>query len=65
MEATLFTSAYDSEGTKSSRSIRTPTLSRAIGASGGCPLMFDPTADFVHKAIRVACTLTGTIPKQV
>lgn len=32
---------------------------------GGCPLMFDPTADFVHKAIRVACTLTGTVPKQV
>jgi len=27
--------------------------------------MFDPTADFVHKAIRVACTLTGTVPKQV
>src|SRR5262252_6410445 len=25
---------------------------------GGCPLMFDPTADLVHKAIRLACTLT-------
>ena len=32
---------------------------------GGCPLMFDPTADLVHKAIRLACTLTGTIPRQV
>jgi predicted CoA-binding protein len=30
---------------------------------GGCPLMFGPTADFGHKAMRVV--LAGRIPKQV
>jgi uncharacterized protein len=30
---------------------------------GGCPLMFDPTADFGHKIMRVA--LAGRVPKQV
>ncbi len=32
---------------------------------GGCPLMFDPTGDFGHKAMRVLCRLTGAIPKEV
>jgi predicted CoA-binding protein len=32
---------------------------------GGCPCMFDPTADFGHKAMRVVLTLTGSVPKQV
>jgi hypothetical protein len=32
---------------------------------GGCPCMFDPTADFGHKAMRVMFKLTGQIPKQV
>ena len=32
---------------------------------GGCPLMFDPTADVGHKAMRFVCTRIGTIPKQV
>jgi uncharacterized protein len=32
---------------------------------GGCPCMFDPTADFGHKAMRVVLTLTGNVPKQV
>jgi predicted CoA-binding protein len=32
---------------------------------GGCPLMFDPTADLGHKAMRFICTLTGAVPKQV
>jgi len=32
---------------------------------GGCPLMFDPTADLGHKAIRFVCTLTGTVPRRV
>ena len=32
---------------------------------GGCPCMFDPTADFGHKAMRVVLTLTGGVPKQV
>jgi hypothetical protein len=30
---------------------------------GGCPLMFDPTADFGHKVMRVI--LAGRIPKTV
>ena len=32
---------------------------------GGCPLMFDPTADFGHKAMRFVFTLTGNVPRQV
>jgi hypothetical protein len=32
---------------------------------GGCPLMFDPAADPVHKAMRFVFTLTGKVPKQV
>ncbi len=32
---------------------------------GGCPYMFDPTADFGHKVMRVMFNLTGKIPKQV
>jgi predicted CoA-binding protein len=31
--------------------------------SGGCPLMFDPTADFGHKCMRWALSLTGGSPK--
>ena len=32
---------------------------------GGCPCMFDPTADPGHKAMRVLLTLTGKVPRQV
>ena len=32
---------------------------------GGCPCMFDPTADLGHKAMRVVFTLTGNVPKRV
>ena len=32
---------------------------------GGCPLMFGPTADFGHKAMRVIFTMKGNVPKQV
>ena len=32
---------------------------------GGCPCMFDPTADLGHKAMRVVFTLTGKVPKHV
>ena len=32
---------------------------------GGCPLMFDPTADLGHKAMRFVFTLTGNVPKRV
>ena len=31
---------------------------------GGCPCMFDPTADPGHKAMRLVFTLTGNVPKQ-
>lgn len=32
---------------------------------GGCPLMFDPTADFGHKCMRAIFSLTGAVPKRV
>jgi uncharacterized protein len=32
---------------------------------GGCPCMFDPTADLGHKAMRVAFTLNGHVPREV
>jgi predicted CoA-binding protein len=32
---------------------------------GGCPLMFDPTADAGHKMMRFFLTLTGKVPRQV
>jgi predicted CoA-binding protein len=32
---------------------------------GGCPLMFDPTADFGHKCMRYVFTWTGGVPREV
>ena len=32
---------------------------------GGCPLMFEPTADGGHKFLRMVCTLTGKVPRAV
>jgi predicted CoA-binding protein len=32
---------------------------------GGCPCMFDPTADLGHKAMRVLFTLSGNVPREV
>ena len=32
---------------------------------GGCPCMFDPTADPGHKVMRVVLTLTGSVPRWV
>jgi|SRR5215207_6366053 len=32
---------------------------------GGCPCMFDPTADRGHKAMRFLFTLTGNVPREV
>ena len=32
---------------------------------GGCPCMFDPTADLGHKAMRVVFTLSGNVPRHV
>ena len=32
---------------------------------GGCPLMFDPTADFGHKCMKAILSLTGSVPRKV
>jgi predicted CoA-binding protein len=32
---------------------------------GGCPCMFNPTADPGHKAMRFVFTLTGKVPRRV
>ncbi|HET7465408.1 MAG TPA: CoA-binding protein [Candidatus Dormibacteraeota bacterium] len=32
---------------------------------GGCPLMFSPTSDGSHKAMKFFLTLTGAVPKEV
>ena len=32
---------------------------------GGCPLMFDPAADFGHKVMRFVFTRSGKVPKKV
>jgi uncharacterized protein len=32
---------------------------------GGCPCMFDPTADLGHKAMRLVFTLKGNVPRRV
>jgi len=30
---------------------------------GGCPLMFEPTADGAHKVMRFVLTMTGKVPR--
>jgi predicted CoA-binding protein len=32
---------------------------------GGCPCMFEPTADAGHKMMRFVFTLTGKVPREV
>jgi uncharacterized protein len=32
---------------------------------GGCPCMFEPTADLGHRVMRLAFTATGGVPKSV
>jgi len=32
---------------------------------GGCPCMFDPTADLGHKAMRAVLSLSGSVPRRV
>jgi hypothetical protein len=32
---------------------------------GGCPCMFNPTADLGHKMMRAVFTVTGKVPRQV
>jgi len=44
------------------------TFGRQGGISvidGGCPCMFDPTADLGHRAMRVVFTLSGNVPRKV
>lgn len=36
-----------------------------MGIDGGCPRMFDPTADLGHKVMRIVFTLNGNVPKTV
>lgn len=57
------------------RSFGTGSVSEAAAAygreqgiqviDGGCPCMFDPTADLGHKLMRVAFTLKGNVPRRV
>ena len=32
---------------------------------GGCPLMFDPTADVGHKCMKFFLSMSGTVPRHV
>ena len=32
---------------------------------GGCPLMFDPTADVGHKCMKFFFSMSGAVPRQV
>ena len=32
---------------------------------GGCPLMFEPTADPAHKCLRLLLTFAGKVPRRV
>jgi predicted CoA-binding protein len=32
---------------------------------GGCPCMFGPTADPGHRAMKLALTMTGSVPRRV
>jgi predicted CoA-binding protein len=32
---------------------------------GGCPCMFEPTADFGHKVARLVLSATGNVPRRV
>ena len=36
-----------------------------IVIDGGCPLMFEPTADVAHKVMRFVFTRSGKVPKNV
>ena len=43
-------------------------LGRAHGIAvidGGCPCMFDPTADIGHKIMRPFLTMAGNVPRKV
>jgi hypothetical protein len=47
-------------------SIAAAEYGRAHGITvidGGCPLMFGPTADGAHKAMRFVFAMTGKVPR--
>ena len=49
-------------------SVEATSYGRAQGITvipGGCPLMFGPTSDGGHKAMRFVFTLTGAVPREV
>ena len=49
-------------------SVEATTYAREQGINvipGGCPLMFGPTSDGSHRAMKFVFTLTGAIPRQV
>jgi uncharacterized protein len=49
-----------------SKSASTYGRERGIAViDGGCPCMFDPTADGAHKAMRFIFTITGAVPRRV
>jgi hypothetical protein len=34
-------------------------------ATGGCPLMFEPTSDRGHRVMRLMLTAAGNVPREV
>ena len=49
-----------------SKSAATYGRERGIAViDGGCPSMFDPTADGAHKAMRFILTISGAVPRRV
>jgi hypothetical protein len=49
-----------------SKSAATYGRERGIAVTdGGCPSMFDPTADGAHKAMRFILTISGAVPRRV
>ncbi|MDF1596001.1 MAG: CoA-binding protein [Acidimicrobiia bacterium] len=52
-------------GSVSEEATRLGRENGVVVIDGGCPLMFDPTADFGHKCMRPVMSLMGAVPKQV
>lgn len=53
------------EGSVSSKAAEYGRSHGVTVIDGGCPLMFDPTADFGHKCMRGMLRMVGKIPRQV
>ena len=50
------------EGSVSDEAVRVGREGGMTVIAGGCPLMFDPTADFGHKCMRWVAGITGNAP---